>query len=134
MAQFEPAFEKMIQNEGGYVLHNVEGDRGGMTYAGIARNMHPKWEGWALIDRGEKDGELTALVRKFYRVNFWNVIKGDEIQSQDIAECIFDFGVNTGTGVAKSVRNSGAGRWALKTFEVAVLRKSIIPARDASSM
>ncbi len=100
MAQFEPAFEKMIQNEGGYVLHNVEGDRGGMTYAGIARNMNPKWEGWALIDRGEKDGELTALVRKFYRVNYWHVIKGDEIQSQDVAECIFDFGVNTGTGVA----------------------------------
>ena len=38
MAQFEPAFELMIKDEGGYVLHDVEGDTGGMTYAGIARN------------------------------------------------------------------------------------------------
>lgn len=41
MADFNPAFEAMIKDEGGYVLHNVEGDRGGMTYAGIARNMNP---------------------------------------------------------------------------------------------
>ncbi len=38
MAQFEPAFELMIRDEGGYVLHEVPGDTGGMTYAGIARN------------------------------------------------------------------------------------------------
>ena len=34
MAQFEPAFEQMIRDEGGYVLHEVPGDTGGMTYAG----------------------------------------------------------------------------------------------------
>ncbi len=32
MAQFEPAFEQMMQDEGGYVLHEVPGDTGGMTW------------------------------------------------------------------------------------------------------
>ncbi|MBX9449807.1 MAG: hypothetical protein KL787_08850, partial [Taibaiella sp.] len=27
---------------------NVAGDRGGETYKGIARNIHPKWQGWGL--------------------------------------------------------------------------------------
>jgi lysozyme family protein len=38
MANFDPAFDKMIRNEGGFKLTNIEGDRGGQTYAGIARN------------------------------------------------------------------------------------------------
>ena len=36
MATFDPAFDKMIRNEGGFKLTNIEGDRGGQTYAGIA--------------------------------------------------------------------------------------------------
>ena len=32
MADFNPAFERMIRDEGGYVLHNVPGDRGGQTF------------------------------------------------------------------------------------------------------
>ena len=45
MADFLPAYEAMIRNEGGYVLHDVPGDRGGQTYAGIARNMNLRWPG-----------------------------------------------------------------------------------------
>mgnify|MGYP000967745517 CR=1 FL=1 len=29
MANFETAFDKMIRNEGGFKLTNIEGDRGG---------------------------------------------------------------------------------------------------------
>ena len=43
MSEFQPAFESMIVNEGGYKLTNVSGDKGGMTYAGIARNRWPNW-------------------------------------------------------------------------------------------
>lgn len=94
MADFLPAYEAMIKNEGGYVLHTVSGDRGGMTYAGIARNMNPQWSGWSVIDAG---GEPHAdMVRAFYRANFWNPIRGDEITHQRIAQSIFDFHVNAG--------------------------------------
>lgn len=99
MADFLPAFEAMIRNEGGYVLHDVPGDRGGMTYAGIARNMNPQWPGWALIDRGS---EVPAqLVREFYKANYWNPIQGDQITSQVIAQTIFDFHVNAGAVARK---------------------------------
>ena len=97
MADFLPAFENMIKNEGGYVLHDVPGDRGGQTYAGIARNMQSGWPGWGHIDR--KEPVPAQLVRDFYKQNFWNPIKGDEITNQVIAQTIFDFHVNAG-GVA----------------------------------
>ena len=94
MADFLPAFEVMIKNEGGYVLHDVPGDRGGMTYAGIARNMNPQWPGWPLIDA--KQDVPAQMVRDFYKANFWDNIRGDELQHQAIAQTIFDFHVNTG--------------------------------------
>ena len=71
--------------EGGYQLHEVSGDRGGMTYAGIARNAWPKWPGWVKIDAGEMDGELTGLVRTFYKDHFWDKIRGDGITAQQVA-------------------------------------------------
>ena len=100
MADFNAAFVKMIHDEGGFQLTDIPGDRGGMTYAGIARNPNPDWPGWALVDRKEFGGSLTPMVREFYRQRFWNVVRGDEIRDQQIAETIFNFAVNTGTGVA----------------------------------
>lgn len=100
MADFAPAFERMIHDEGGYQLTDIPGDRGGQTYAGIARKPNPQWAGWALVDRKEMGGQLTSLVRDFYRQNYWDRIRGDEIRDQQIAETIFNFGVNTGIGVA----------------------------------
>ena len=94
MADFLPAFEEMIRDEGGYVLHEVEGDTGGMTYAGIARNMNPKWPGWEFID--QKQEVPSNLVRDFYRKQFWDDMKGDQINNQRIASAIFNFYVNTG--------------------------------------
>ncbi len=45
MADFIPCFEQTLTLEGGYKLHTVKGDRGGMTYAGISRVHHPNWPG-----------------------------------------------------------------------------------------
>ena len=100
MAQFEQAFELMIKDEGGYVLHNVEGDTGGMTYAGIARNKNPQWQGWALVDKKEFGGSLTGMVREFYRTEFWDKMRGNEIENQEVANTVFNFGVNAGMGMA----------------------------------
>lgn len=96
---FRKAFDKMMLNEGGYVLHTVEGDRGGMTYAGIARRFHPDWEGWKIIDAG---GTPDAnMVSKFYLVKFWQPMKGDILVHQEVAEVIFDFYVNAGEPALK---------------------------------
>lgn len=98
MADFLPAFEKVIVAEGGYLLHEVAGDRGGMTYAGISRKNWPDWEGWRVLDAG---GTPEAeQVRQFYRQHFWAPLQGDAIQSQEIAQTLFDFSVNAGVRTA----------------------------------
>jgi lysozyme family protein len=93
MSDFLPAYEAMILAEGGYKLHTVPGDTGGMTYAGIARNKNPQWAGWAFLDRGETPP--TQMVRDFYRAGWWAPLRGDDLQDQRIAQAIFSFGVNS---------------------------------------
>ena len=100
MAKFGPCFNKVIVLEGGYNLHEIPGDRGGMTYAGIARNRWPKWPGWVKVDNKEFDAELTDMVQSFYKENFWDKIKGDNIISQDVAYHLYDFSINAGTKVS----------------------------------
>ncbi len=101
MAEFTDAFEEVIRNEGGYVFHNVPGDRGGDTYAGISRRYHPSWSGWHYVDANEMGSPaLSDEVRKFYREHFWNRLRGDHIQDQRIAETLFDFSVNAGLRTA----------------------------------
>ena len=104
MANFSPAFEAMIRNEGGYQLHTTPGDRGGQTYAGIARKFHPDWTGWTWIDQQALDDPaLTAQVRDFYWKNFWERIQGEKIQAQKIAATLFDFAVNAGHRTASKL-------------------------------
>lgn len=98
MAKFITAFEKTMKNEGGYILHRNKGESAD-TYAGIYRKSHPTWEGWSYIDNNETPP--TDLVRNFYKVNYWNKIKGDDIINQKAAENIYDFYVNAGTNGIK---------------------------------
>jgi lysozyme family protein len=88
----------MIVNEGGYKLTNVANDRGGLTYAGIARNRWPNWPGWSYIDN--QDTPPAEMVRGFYRSNFWTPLRLEEVESQDVARTLFDFAVNAGPSTA----------------------------------
>ena len=92
-----------MENEGGFILHQVDGDRGDMTFAGISRRFWPDWPGWVFLDRGEWADELEPMVTQFYRDNFWQEIRGDEIRSQAVANSIYDFAVNAGVGTAVKV-------------------------------
>jgi len=94
MADFGPAFEEMIRDEGGYQLTDIPGDKGGVTYAGIAKTQNPDWKGWAFIDR--KETPPSQMVRDFYKGKFWDAVCGDRISDQRIAASIFNFYVNTG--------------------------------------
>lgn len=49
------------------------------------------------------------MVREFYRTNYWDRIRGDEIVDQQIAETIFNFGVNAGVGLAIKLAQVVAG-------------------------
>ena len=98
MSDFLPAYEATLLAEGGYVLHNVANDRGGMTYAGISRKAWPQWRGWIDVDAGTMPEAQD--VRAFYRAQFWDALHLGEIVEQRVAATIYDFAVNAGTNVA----------------------------------
>jgi lysozyme family protein len=104
MADFMKAARIGERNEGGWC--DVAGDRGGETYRGIARNSHPEWPGWPLIDAWKTingtphwnkvftDDDipgLEALVIAFFKAEFWDTMKGDDINSDLFAEYFYDW-------------------------------------------
>ena len=111
MALFETSLQKILAHEGGYV--NDPDDSGGETYKGIARAIHSKWDGWVQVDQHktqsgfpaslEKDNELQDEVSRFYQLNFWDVLRADDMQNQLVADSIFDFAVNAGVRTSASL-------------------------------
>ena len=115
MADFNMSYLKTMGHEGFYA--NDSDDRGGETWKGIARNYHPSWRGWVIID-GEKPNPyfpkhlkdnivLEGLVKSFYKANFWDVWLGDGFTSQALADEMFDTGVNMGVSRAVSFLQEG---------------------------
>jgi len=87
VADFSSAYERLLRAEGGYRETNVAGDRGDHTWAGISRRYHPNWKGWELVDSGAADtDELVRLTHRFYKENYWDGFRGDDMGSQEIAE------------------------------------------------
>lgn len=133
MADFNIAYNKTNANEGGY--SNEKNDTGGETYCGIARNYHPTWKGWMIIDeykkkngplkRGQKinNPELDKLKKEFYKFKFWDVVGGDEIEYQPHADTLYDFGVNSGN--PRSIKNI---QKALNLAETGKVTSSLIEA------
>lgn len=124
MARFDIAEAITGRNEGGYA--NDPDDRGGETFAGIARNFWGSWAGWKYIDRYKSDyakakaagkTKLTLaqwvnasakvitepvqqLISDFYHDNFWKANKLDQLKDQQLANSVYDMGVNSGKGRA----------------------------------
>lgn len=117
MADFNEAFQLMIAHEGGYGYD--PDDPGGETYKGVARNIHNTWNGWTKIDllkhqanfpdNLDKDAELQEEVASFYQTTFWDKMKGNQIANQDVANSIFDFGVNAGLATSVSLAQTIVG-------------------------
>lgn len=111
MADFNKAFIITLGNEGGY--SNDPNDQGGETIFGVARKKNPSWDGWILLDNFKKDtlnfpknaladSSILSHVKTLYKKSYWDVHLLDSMNSQDIANELFDTGVNMGTGKAAS--------------------------------
>lgn len=113
MADFKQAYLLTGHNEGGYANNNS--DHGGETFAGIARNFWPAWSGWGMIDAykhvhtNDLSGINTSMfanptmqlyISNFYKNNFWDANKLDLINDQQVANNVYDFGVNSGVSKA----------------------------------
>jgi lysozyme family protein len=88
MANFEEAIKIVLAHEGGYV--KAKNDHGGATNFGISQRSYP-------------EVDIENLTREeaeqLYRRDFWKPIY-DRINSQAIANKLFDLGVNMGTQTA----------------------------------
>jgi len=114
MKTFDELFDGVIKHEGYYA--NVKGDRGGETYMGIARNLHPDWKGWEYIDAYKETygkipwnkhidiPDLNCMVKDFYCHTFYEKFKIDGILHGSLQEIIFDWCVNSGHWGARGVQ------------------------------
>ncbi len=87
-------------------------DPGGETVFGISRRHHPSLAVWALVDDHKTEVPGEALIdaiandqriidaaKEFFRSNFWNKIRGDELPI-DLAREMYDTAVNMGPSMA----------------------------------
>lgn len=117
MADIRKAIEilKLVEhsNRNDKLLHKNKGENG-LTFFGIYEGAHPDWKGWNIIKRYleftpdikqcskilANVTDLNKLVCEFYKEEFWDKARLDEINSQKIADEIFIFGVNASMKVA----------------------------------
>lgn len=96
---FEKAFTFMHAQEGGFVLSTLQGESA-ETFAGIYRKYQPNWNGWELIDKGDRGSdELKSRVKTFFYSRFW-VRPNLEQLPFPLSVLVYDFGVNSGTTLA----------------------------------
>jgi len=132
MADFKIAFRITGGNEGGWQNdpHDTGNSANGLgTYRGIASAKQPGWKGWPVVQTAisaagkqpvygsqpykawvvslngvlSANEALQALVQSFYKSNFWDVNRLDDFISQEVANKVYDSGVNQGTGTSAMI-------------------------------
>ena len=107
MANFQEAFDRTLKHEGGYA--GIPDDRGGETYKGISRRWHPDWPGWLIIDDLKsshsestfraalaRSKSLALSVLEFYKPEYWQPLRCEEIESQAVANELYDTAILMG--------------------------------------
>jgi lysozyme family protein len=119
MANFNISYSLTMAAEGGYA--NNPADTGGETFMGVARKKNPNWSGWAIVDavKATHPANLNAALKAntallgaisdFYIANYWNPNQTGAINSQQIANQVFDTSVNCGVGRGAEFLQQAAG-------------------------
>ena len=117
---WEKCLEMILHHEGGYVNHPK--DPGGETNLGVTKRVYEE-------HGGTKDMKDLTIedVSPIYKKSYWDRVKGDQLPA-GLDSCVFDFGVNAGTGRAAkylqtligTVADGGIGPNTLKAVEAYV--------------
>ena len=119
------SLEAILHHEGGYVNHPK--DPGGETNLGVTKRVYEDFGG----TKDMKD--LTREdVEPIYKKNYWDRVKGDHLPA-GLDLCVFDFGVNAGTGRAAkylqtligTVADGGIGPNTLKTLDSYIQKNGV---------
>lgn len=109
-ANFEQFFPHVIQVEG--IMFTVtKYDKGGATKFGVTYATFKTWCKGRIVEIAPCDKDLngritvndlrlTVLqdVKPIYKSCYWDALKADEIKSQNVAELIVDYLINSGCG------------------------------------
>jgi len=102
MANFELFLPLLLQHEGGFVDDPL--DPGGATNKGVTFTTFCSCS-TTLLGVDPTLNNLKSLTDqqagKIYRADYWNKVCGDEIQSQNLANIVCDFYVNSPEAAAK---------------------------------
>ena len=93
---YQQCLEMILHHEGGYVNHPE--DPGGATNLGVTLRVYQEWIG-RKVTTDMMERLQVSDVAPIYKKNYWNRVKGDQLPS-GLDLCVFDFGVNAGTGRA----------------------------------
>lgn len=104
MANFKLYFPTLMKYEGGEKFTDRASDRGGATKWGMTLKT---WiasgydkDGDGDIDVNDLKVTTSADAEKIAKRLYWDKIAGDNIDSQSIAEFLFDWAYNSGSGIA----------------------------------
>lgn len=96
-ANYQKCLETILHHEGGYVNHPK--DPGGETNLGVTKRVYEAWVMENDLNQKDMKDLLVEDVAPIYKKNYWDRVKGDQLPN-GLDLCVFDFGVNAGTGRA----------------------------------
>lgn len=117
MADFNASYalverwENIKTSKGLIIYSNTQGDKGGETVSGISRRAHPNMPLWLHVDALKSKGivkpidlskrilensVLMAEIKYFYKAEYWDKLRCDEIDNQNFADNLMLLGVNAG--------------------------------------
>jgi lysozyme family protein len=102
MGSFDAFFPTLLKHEGGFVNDPV--DPGGATNKGVTMETFRSCAK-QYLDIEPTLENLKALTDaqagKIYKPLYWDKVRGDEIEPQELADIVFDFQVNAGGSASK---------------------------------
>jgi lysozyme family protein len=93
MADFKPAFAFVLLHEDSTCSGKVTEDAGGRTRFGIAEKFHPELPEEFFTGPAE---EALADAERIEERDYWQPLRLIEIENQNVANKLFDMGVNMG--------------------------------------
>jgi len=115
---YQHCLEMILHHEGGYVNHPE--DPGGITNLGVTKRVYEEWVGKKVTEEKMKNLKVED-VAPIYNKNYWFRVKGNQLPS-GLDLCVFDFGVNAGTGRAAKYLQKMVGATADGAIGPATLR------------
>lgn len=129
MADFKPAFAFVLQHEDSTRSGKVTADVGGRTRFGIAEKFHPDLPEEFFSGPAE---DALAEAEKIEEREYWNAMRLDEVENQNVANKLFDMGVNMGARQAALYAQRAAN--ALVTVDARLAEDGVIGPRTLAAI